>query len=450
MAARSSERSWVTRGDRGCPTRGAGAGYSECGRDRSDSDQLDPARPGPKKATRSLLADRPVRLAILALVASGAADGFLPVALSFAVLRVTGSAGRLGIVLAVQSAMALCLTLAGGLAGDRFSRGRVLTSSLTARALAASVLALTLITGQASFGLLIAMAAGYGCADGFFGPASAALLPEVVPRDQLAPANALVSGSASSASIAAPAAAGLIVAALGPGAAFAFQAGVLATAAGCLAAARLARAPGSRTAKASPLSQLRAGWTEFTRVRWLWLLTGQWTVFSLIILAPVAVLGPVIAQRDLGGAAAWGLINSALSLGAVGGQIIAGRIKLPARPALLIACLVPVMTAQALALGLGAPLPVVAAATAATGTAFGIQAVIFPTAMQISIPPDVLSRVAAIDLLGSEAGQPIGYAIAGPASQAVGAHTVLVAGAISMLIAAIAFTFLRPLRTKIT
>lgn len=139
---------------------------------------------------------------LAALVASGAADGFGPVTLSFAVLRVTGSVSRLGLVLATQATMALALTLAGGLAADRFPRARVLTVSLAGRTAAAALLAAALLTGTASFPLLLAAAAGYGCADGFFGPASTALIPDLVPRERLAPANALLGGSASVAAIA--------------------------------------------------------------------------------------------------------------------------------------------------------------------------------------------------------------------------------------------------------
>jgi hypothetical protein len=119
------------------------------------------------------------------------------------------------------------------------------------------------------------MAGVNGCADGFFGPVSAALLPEVVPVGQLAPANALIGGTVSSASIAAPAVAGVIVGALGPGAGFAVQAAVLAVAAGCLATARL---PARRAAPASGpglSSQLKMGWAEFTRLRWQWLQPGS-------------------------------------------------------------------------------------------------------------------------------------------------------------------------------
>jgi MFS family permease len=292
------------------------------------------------------------------------------------------------------------------------------------------------------------MAAAYGCADGFFGPASAALLPDIVSRAELAPANALLGGTTSSAAIAAPAIAGIIVAALGPDTGFAVQAAVLAVAAGCITAARLPVGRPVPVADPHPLSQLKIGWTEFARRRWLWLLTGEWAVFSMIILAPVAVLGPAIADRYLGGALAWGIISSSLSLGAVAGQLTAGRIRPPARPALRIACLVPVMTAEALVLGLDAPLAVVAAAAMVTGLALGIQAVLFQTAMQTSVPPVALARVTAFDLLGSEGGQPIGYALAGPFGAAIGARTYLTYSAAGMFLLGAAFTLLRPLRTE--
>jgi hypothetical protein len=363
-------------------------------------------------------------------------------------------------VLATQAATALLVTLAGGLAGDRFPRARVMTVSLLARAAAAVVLAVTLLAGTPPFGLLLAMAAGYGCADGFFGPAAAALLPEVVSPALLTAANAVAGGSASVASIAAPAAAGLVVAAAGPGTAFAVQAGFLATAAAALAVRGCAieGAPGPSMAHREgqgaergpgPLRQLADGFAAFARLRWLWLLTAEWAGFSLIVLAPLAVLGPVISQQDLGGARAWGLISSALAAGAVGGQVIAGRARRPGRPALVIAILVPVMTAEALTLGLGAPLAAVAGAAVLTGLAMGAQAVLFPVAMQTAVPPGVLARVAAIDLLASEAGQPAGYALAGPAAAAAGAHAVLAGGAAAVLAAGGAFAWLRPLRAPV-
>ncbi len=394
-----------------------------------------------------MLADRHFRLVLVALTASSSADGLLPVVISFAALQVTGSAGRLGMVLACQGVASLLLSLAGGMAGDRFPRGRILVISSAVRLLAAATLAASLLTGQASFGLLAGMAAVYGCADGFFAPVSTALLPEVVPKPRIAAANALIGGMGSSARIVAPAIAGGVVAVLGPGAGFACEAAVLAVMVGCLAAARLPVRRARAVTDATMLGQVRAGWAAFARLRWLWLLTLQWSLLSLLVLAPVAVLGPAVAQRFLGGAASWGVISSCLALGAVAGQAAAGPIR-PARPARAAACLVPVMTGEALTLGLGAPLAVVAAAAVVTGLAMGGYSVIFQTTVQTAVPAAVLARVSAFDLLGSELAQPAGYALAGPAGMAFGPRTVLTAGSAAMFIAAAAFTLPSPLRRQ--
>jgi hypothetical protein len=61
--------------------------------------------------------------------------------------------------------------------------------------------------------------------------------------------------------------------------------------------------------------------------------------------------------------------------------------------------------------------------------------------VQASVRPDVLARVAAIDLVGSEGGQPVGYALAGPLAAAIGAHAFLTASAVIMAAAGAAFTF---------
>jgi hypothetical protein len=49
----------------------------------------------------------------------------------------------------------------------------------------------------------------------------------------------------------------------------------------------------------------------------------------------------------------------------------------------------------------------------------------FQTAMQTSVPPEALAHVTTFDLLGSEDGQPIGYALADPLGASIGARTYL-------------------------
>jgi hypothetical protein len=51
--------------------------------------------------------------------------------------------------------------------------------------------------------------------------------------------------------------------------------------------------------------------------------------------------------------------------------------------------------------------------------------------------------------VGSEGGQPIGYALAGPVGAAVGARAFLAASAAGVFIGAAAFALLRSLRVKV-
>jgi MFS family permease len=349
--------------------------------------------------------------------------------------------------LAVQAAVGLALSLAGGVAGDRWRRSRILVVSTTVRMAAAAALAAALVTHAGSFGVLLAGSVVYGCANGFFGPVSAAVLPDVVPGERLAAANAVIGGISSSVTIVSPALAGALVAILGPGAGFAAEAAILGVAAACLVAARVPAAQPGTAQETGVLWQLQTGWRAFRRLRWLWLLTLQWTMFSLLVLAPVAVLGPTIALRYLGGAAAWGVISSCLTIGVVAGQFSVGRLRLT-RPALLAAGLCPAGTAEALALGLGAPAGVIAATAVVSGLAMGAQFVIFQSTMQSTVPAPVLARVAAFDLLGSELGQPAGYAIAGPVGAAVGVRLLLTGCAAIALVTVLPFAAAPSLRAR--
>ena len=183
-------------------------------------------------------------------------------------------------------------------------------------------------------------------------------------------------------------------------------------------------------------------------LRWLWLLTLQWTAFSLLVLAPLTVLGPDIALRFLGGPAAWGAISSCLTAGVVAGQFGAGRIR-PSRPLLVSAWLCPFGVAEAMALGVGAPVPVIGIAAVVSGLVMGVQFVIFQTMLQRTVPGPVLARVAAFDLIGSEIGQPAGYALAGPVGAAIGLRTVMTVGAAISVAVTLPFAFARPLRQPV-
>jgi MFS family permease len=74
---------------------------------------------------------------------------------------------------------------------------------------------------------------------------------------------------------------------------------------------------------------------------------------------------------------------------------------------------------------LGAPLPMLIGSAFAVGFGFALLMVWWETALAQHIPPHALSRVSAWDWMGSLALLPLGYLLAGPLANALGARTVL-------------------------
>ena len=115
------------------------------------------------------------------------------IALTFAVLDITDSAAALGQVLAAHTIPMVLLLLWGGVISDRFPRELVIQVSNVASAVTQGLIAFLVLTGSAELWMLIALSVVHGAVSAISFPAMASLLPQLVPRDQLQPANALMS-----------------------------------------------------------------------------------------------------------------------------------------------------------------------------------------------------------------------------------------------------------------
>src|SRR5205823_13385276 len=141
-------------------------------------------------------------------------------------------------------------------------------------------------------------------------PASRGLIPLIVSASRLQQANALLGLSRSILGFAGPALGGLLVALGSPGAALAVDAASFAVAAVLLV--RVAIAPRADVVEPEPfLQELREGWYEFRRQTWIWTTIVFFGVGNMAG-ASLSVLGPLVAKRDYGGAAAWASIVSAV------------------------------------------------------------------------------------------------------------------------------------------
>jgi MFS family permease len=79
---------------------------------------------------------------------------------------------------------------------------------------------------------------------------------------------------------------------------------------------------------------------------------------------------------------------------------------------------------------LAAPLPLVVVCALATGFGFSLLMIWWETALARHIPPHALGRVSAWDWMGSLALLPVGYLVAGPLAESIGARTVLGLGCV--------------------
>jgi MFS family permease len=372
-----------------------------------------------------VLRERNFRLLWLGQATSAFGSSLVPVALAFAVIDLTGSPSALGLVLSAGLVSRVCLLLLGGVVADRLPRQHVMIASDALRATTQGIVSALLLTGTAQIWELLVLFALFGAGDAFFSPASTGLVPETVSRARLQQANSLMGIGRDAARVSGPALAGLIVAGVGPGVAFAIDAATFAVSCASLALLRL---PSEVRTGERPglLADLRDGWRELASRSWVWLMILKFSVSSLAI-APFFVLGPFVAQHELGGAAAWGAIGTCGAVGAVLGNVIAFRVR-PSRP-LFTGCLVVALYALAPAL-LARPFPTAAiAAAAAIGFgAVGFSDTLWFTVLQERIPPQALSRVSSYDWLGSLVLQPVGYAVAGPIAATIGISATLLVG----------------------
>src|SRR6266568_2803217 len=137
------------------------------------------------------LQERDFRLFLTGQTASLLGDGMVPVALSFAVLDLTGSITDLGLVLAARAVPMIGFLLVGGVFADRLPRRAVMIGADLLRFGSQGLVAALLISGHAQLWQIIALQAVNGAATAFFNPALTGLTPAIVSGERLQQANVL-------------------------------------------------------------------------------------------------------------------------------------------------------------------------------------------------------------------------------------------------------------------
>ncbi|MFJ9389691.1 MFS transporter [Nocardioides sp. NPDC101246] len=355
------------------------------------------------------------------------------IALAFAVLEVTDSASALGAVVAAHTIPMVIFLLVGGVIADRFPRRLVLQISNLSSALTQAVAAGLIISGSAEIWMLIVLEAVNGTMSAMAYPAMQGMVPQLVAKKDLQPANLLLSMSRGSLTILGPSAAAVLVVGVGAGWALAIDALAWLLAAIFLLPVRIPRRAKTGP-KTSAIAELVEGWRYVRSTTWLWVVVLAFMVINTMWAGGMQVLGPAYAKSTSLGVQGWGLGNSAQAIGILVMTFVLMRLTLryPLRAGMLG---VRLMGLPFIALGLWPETVPFVIAMAVAGAGIEIFGLGWNLAMMENVPEEMQSRAWSYDMLGSYIAMPIGQLMYGPLGESLGARPVfLTSGVLCVLI----------------
>lgn len=350
------------------------------------------------------------------------------IALAFAVLDVTDSASALGQVLAAHTIPMVVLLLWGGVISDRFPRTLVLQTSNVSSAITQGLIALLVLTGTAELWMLIVLSAVHGAVSAVALPAMSSMVPQLVTRDQLQPANTLLSLTRNGMTVIGPTVGALLVVTVGSGWALAVDALTWALSAVLLLGVRIP--PRERSAEPpSTLRELREGWDFFRRTTWLWSVVLGFGVLNAIHNGAWFVLGPVVAQDTIG-RQGWGYVLSAEALGLFAMGLVFLKVRLE-RPLLWGMASIALMGLPMVMLGVEPRLVALVVAAFVAGAGVEVFSLGWNLAMHENVPERMQARAWSYDALGSFVAMPVGQLAFGPLGELFGYRDVLLVSGIA-------------------
>ena len=368
-------------------------------------------------------------------------DFVYEIALAWWVLQKTGSAQTMSLVLIFAITPSVLFSLIGGVAVDRVSRVGLMLASDIARGLVALAVAALAFAGRLEVWHVFIASLVFGFVDAFFQPAYASLVPQIVPDADLPSANSLTSISQNLGRVAGPAVGAALVAAVGPGAAFALNGLSFVLSSVLLAPLLTTRSPrpAGSDEPLQPWRELHQGFATVMASPWLTISILVFSLTNISLAGPYAVALPFLVKDSLkADVGTLGLLYAVFPIGYVIGGVWLGRYaRIRRRGPLMYGALA--LAAVLLGVfGLLPPLWVLIVAALLNGALLEAAHLIWTNSLQSSVPNDQMGRVVSIDSLGSFGLLPIGLALAGWATERLGPPPVFVIGGLCTALIAVA------------
>ncbi|MET2012155.1 MFS transporter [Microbacterium chocolatum] len=382
------------------------------------------------------------RMLFSAVVLSVFAAGMWAVVMVYTVIDAGGDEVALSIVAAASAVGLLACAIPGGIVADRVSRRAVLRVVEAANVVAIGSVVVVSFTATVTIPHLTVFAFILGAGAGFFFPAYSAILPRILPADQLLAANGLEGAIRPALQQAAgPAAAGMVVAAVvAPAHATVGVALAHLVALVLLFFVRHEDAAPDTEEETAPTRGMLgdlADAVRFTvRTRWLlWTLLFA-TVWVLVVLGPEEVLLPFLTRDRIGEDPRWfGFLLAVYGVGGVVGSLVVSARPLPRRYLSVMTLVWGASTLPFIVIGLTDVYALMMASVFLIGFGFSYGNVIWGTLLQRRVPRHMLGRVSSLDFFVSLALMPVSMALAGPLAQVVPIPTIfIVAGLVPFVL----------------
>jgi MFS family permease len=380
---------------------------------------------------------REYRLLAASIAASLFASGLWLVAGVYQVIALGGGPSELSIVATATAVGLLVSALVGGVAADRLPKRALLLGVEGVRVVSAATAGVLAATGALQLWHLAVISFVLGAAEAFFFPAYSAILPTLLPADELLAANGVEGTLRPVAQHAlGPALAGVLVGAFAPSAALLLAAGIYALAAVTLVAMRRVAVP-PVAERSSVLGDLAEGFRYLFRTGWLFATLAFATLYVLVLIGPIEVLLPfAVREQTGGGASSFALVLGAFGVGGAVGSLVVSSWRLPRRYLTAMILLWGAGAAPLALIGLTTQLWVMAAATFVVGFTGAAAMVIWGTLLQRRVPSHLLGRVSSLDFFVSLALMPVSMAVAGPVGEQLGVPmTFVLAGLVPVFLA---------------
>jgi MFS family permease len=389
----------------------------------------------PRKGALRALRDQPFRRFYVGQTVSASGSFLQQTALAWLVLRETRSATTLGLVLAAGTLPVLVLGPWGGVVVDRVDKRRLLIATQTTFCLLAVALWLAAQRQATSVVVVIAVLVVGGLVQVVDSPARQAFVAQLVPPDDLSSAVSLNGAVVNSARVVGPAVAGVLIATVGTTPCFAVNAGsYVAVIVALLTLHPLTTPvrPGVREAGHS-VGGVRQGLRYAASRQQLWLPLTMMALVGLLAFNFTVVL-PVLVQRVFhAGGGAYGLLASALGVGAVVGSLGVGFIHHPRRIYLAAAC--SAFGVSMVGAAFAPNVAVEAVFLLVTGaTAFSFVT-LCSTTLQLHAGSAYRGRIMALFVYVYIGTTPIGSALIGWITNVASARAALVVGAVACFVA---------------